>query len=162
MQGRNVLAVMIGEGDQKAAWQQLAQDLGIANCLRWVGNVPKDQIGVYYNLCNVLVNPAVRKPIDGLNVCVLDAMSCGKPVIGSTVAGNPLAIVDGESGYLVPEGDPAALAGALANLADDARLAQQFGQAARRRIEQELGWPPLARRYRAHFTQLTAQHAGRR
>lgn len=162
LQQRNVLAVMIGEGDQKAAWQQLAQDLGIANRLRWVGTVPKDQIGVYYNLCDVLVNPAVRKPIDGLNVCVLDAMSCGKPVIGSTVAGNPLAIVDGESGYLVPEGDPAALAGALAKLADDARLAQQFGQAARRRIEQELGWPPLARRYRTHFTRLTAQHAGRR
>ncbi len=57
--------IMIGEGDQKVAWQQLAQELGVADRLRWVGNVPKDKISVYYNACNVLVNPAVRKPIDG-------------------------------------------------------------------------------------------------
>jgi len=162
LRARPVFAVMIGEGDQKAAWQELAQALGVTERLRWVGNVPKDQIGVYYNLGDVLVNPAVRKPIDGLNVCVLDAMSCGKPVIGSSVAGNPLAIVDGESGYLVPEGDPAALAGALAKLAAHPALAQQLGRTARERIEQELGWPPLARRYRAHFARLATPQAGRR
>jgi len=149
-----VVAVMVGEGDQKAEWQALAQQVGVADRLRWVGNIPKDQIGVYYNACDVLVNPAVRKPVDGLNVCVLDAMSCGKPVVGSTVAGNPLAIVAGETGFLAPEGDPAALAGALAKLAADPDLRQTMGQAARQRIEAELGWPPLARRYLDHFRRL--------
>ncbi len=85
-------------------------------------------------------------------------MSCGKPVVGSLVAGNPLAIVDGESGYLVPEADPLALATALARLADRTDLQQQMGRAARLRIEQELGWPPLARRYIDHFTRLAAIH----
>jgi len=152
---QDVVAVMIGEGDQKAEWQILAQELGISERLRWVGSIPKDKIGVYYNACDVLVNPAVRKPVDGLNVCVLDAMSCGKPVVGSTVAGNPLAIVDGETGFLTPEGDPAALAQALATLAADTNLRQRMGQAARQCIEQELGWPPLTRRYIAHFQRLT-------
>lgn len=151
---RNVVAIMVGAGDQQKLWQQLAQEVGVAARLHWVGNVPKDKIGTYYNACHVLVNPAVRKPIDGLNVCVLDAMSCGKPVVGSSVAGNPLAIVDGESGYLVPEADPLALSTALALLADDPALQEQMGRAARRRIEQELGWPPLARRYIDHFTRL--------
>ncbi len=151
---QDVVAVMIGEGDQKAEWQALAQQLGVAERVRWVGSVPKDKIGVYYNACDVLINPAVRKPVDGLNVCVLDAMSCGKPVIGSTVAGNPLAIVDGVTGCLTSEGDPAALAHALATLAADAPLRQRMGQAARQRIEQELGWPPLTRRYLAHFQRL--------
>ncbi|MEZ4725803.1 MAG: glycosyltransferase [Caldilineaceae bacterium] len=154
LRDQEVVAVMVGEGDQKAEWQALAQQLGVADRLRWVGNVPKDQIGVYYNACDVLVNPAVRKPVDGLNVCVLDAMSCGKPVVGSTVAGNPLAIVDGETGFLTPEGDPAALAAALAKLAADPNLRQAMGQAARQRIEAELGWPPLARRYLEHFRRL--------
>ncbi|MBX3013167.1 MAG: glycosyltransferase [Caldilineaceae bacterium] len=148
------IAVMIGEGDQKAEWQALAQTLGVAAQIRWVGSVPKDQIGPYYNACDVLVNPAVRKPVDGLNVCVLDAMSCGKPVVGSTVAGNPLAIRDGETGYLTPEGDPAALAQALANLAAAPALRQTMGRTARRRIEAELGWPPLAHRYITHFKKL--------
>lgn len=150
----DVVAVMVGEGDQKAEWQTLAGQLGVTDRLRWVGSVPKDKIGVYYNACDVLVNPAVRRPVDGLNVCVLDAMSCGKPVIGSTVAGNPLAIVDGVTGFLTPEGDPVALAQALSTLATDPGLRQSIGQAARRRIEEELGWPPLVRRYLEHFQRL--------
>ncbi|MFZ4658914.1 MAG: glycosyltransferase [Caldilineaceae bacterium] len=154
LRDQDVLAVMIGEGDQKAEWQALAQALGVNDRLRWVGNVPKDKIGVYYNACDVLVNPSVRKPVDGLNVCVLDAMSCGKPVVGSTVAGNPLAIVDGETGFLTAEGDPAALAAALAKLAADPALRQRMGAAARQRIETELGWPPLVQRYLAHFQRL--------
>ena len=154
LRDQDVLAVMIGEGDQKAEWQALAQALGVNDRLRWVGNVPKDKIGLYYNACDVLVNPSVRKPVDGLNVCVLDAMSCGKTVVGSTVAGNPLAIVDGETGFLTAEGDPGALAAALAKLAADPALRQRMGAAARQRIETELGWPPLVQRYLAHFQRL--------
>ena len=154
LRDQDVLVVMIGEGDQKAEWQALAQALGVNDRLRWVGNVPKDKIGLYYNACDVLVNPSVRKPVDGLNVCVLDAMSCGKTVVGSTVAGNPLAIVDGETGFLTAEGDPGALAAALAKLAADPALRQRMGAAARQRIETELGWPPLVQRYLAHFQRL--------
>jgi glycosyltransferase involved in cell wall biosynthesis len=154
LRDRHVVGIMVGEGDQKVEWQALAQDLGVAERLRWVGNVPKTAIGVYYNACDLLINPAVRKPVDGLNVCVLDAMSCGKPVVGSTVAGNPLAIAHGETGLLVAEGDPLALAAALAQLADDPTLVCRMGTAARRRIEEELGWPPLARQYIAHFARL--------
>ena len=154
LRDQDVLVVMIGEGDQKAEWQALAQTLGVNDRLRWVGNVPKDKIGLYYNACDVLVNPSVRKPVDGLNVCVLDALSCGKTVVGSTVAGNPLAIVDGETGFLTAEGDPGALAAALAKLAADPALRQRMGAAARQRIETELGWPPLVQRYLAHFQRL--------
>lgn len=153
---QNVVAVMVGDGDQRAEWQALADELGVAHKLRWTGNVPVDQIRVYYNLCDVLINPAVHKPADGLNVCVLDAMSCAKPVVGSNVQGNPLAIVDGKSGLLVPEADPAALADALATLVTDEALRRRMGRASRERIENELGWPHLARRYIAHFSRLSA------
>lgn len=157
LQARNVVGVMVGDGDDKAAWQQLATELGVASRLRWVGSVPKDQVGIYYNLADALVMPSVSRPADGLNVCVLDAMSCGKPVVGTDVAGNPLAIVPGETGLIVPEQDPSALAQALACLADDEPLRQRMGQAGRARIETELGWPPLARRYLEHFRILSGK-----
>ena len=153
---RSVVGVMVGEGDDKAAWQQLAADLGVAARLRWVGNVPKTAIGRYYNLADVLAMPSVSRPADGLNVCVLDAMSCGKPVIGTTVAGNPLAIVNEETGLLISEQDADALAGALVRLVDDPALRHRMGAAARLRIENELGWPHLARRYIQHFETLAA------
>jgi glycogen synthase len=98
LQALPIVGVMVGEGDDKAAWQELAVQLRVADRLRWVGNVPKTEIGKYYNLADFLAMPSVSRPADGLNVCVLDAMSCGKPVIGTPVAGNPLAIVDGVTG----------------------------------------------------------------
>ena len=103
--------------------------------------------------------PSVSRPADGLNVCVLDAMSCAKPVVASTVAGNSLAVVDGVTGRLVAEQDVPALARALADLVEDPALRARYGAAGRARIEQELGWPHLARRYLSHFTRLTQQPA---
>lgn len=150
-----MVGVMVGEGDEKAAWQRLAQQLGVASRLRWVGSVPKTEIGRYYNLADFLVMPSVNRPADGLNVCVLDAMSCAKPVIGSTAAGNPLAIVHGRTGLIVPEQDAATLAAAMVLLAGNPGLRAQMGAAARARIENELGWPHLAQRYIAHFERMT-------
>lgn len=152
---RKVVAVMVGQGDQWAEWQALGEALGVAEKLRWVGVVPKDRIVVDYNMADILLMPSVSRPADGLNVCVLDAMSCAKPVVASTVAGNALAVVDGVTGFLVPEQAPPALASAVARLHDDPTLRRQMGAAGRARIENELGWPHLAQRYIKHFEQLS-------
>lgn len=146
---------MIGEGDLWAEWQALGWSLGLGERVHWVGNVPADRISVYYNLADALVMPSVTRPADGLNVTVLDAMSCAKPVIGTAAAGNELAIRDGINGFLLPEGDAPALACALAALAADPGLRDRMGRAGRRMIETELGWPQLARRYIIHFERLT-------
>ena len=151
---RTLAVVMVGGGDQLADWQQLAHELGVAGRIHWAGSVPKTEIGVYYNMAAMLAMPSVSRPAEGLNVCVLDAMSCARPVIASTVAGNPLAVVDGVTGLLVPEQNPPALAAAIAALLDNPQVAQSMGAAARRRIETELGWPHLARRYVAHFERM--------
>jgi len=156
LQGQPVVAVMVGEGDDKALWQALARDLGVAERVRWVGSVPKTAIGRYYNMADLLAMPSVSRPADGLNVCVLDAMSCARPVVATPVAGNPLAVIPGVTGLIVPEQEPAALAAAVAALLGDPALRRQMGAAARRRIEEELGWPQLARRYRTQFARLLA------
>ena len=146
--------VMVGEGDLWAEWQALGRELGLGERVHWVGSVPADRLGVYYNMADALVMPSVTHPADGLNVTVLDAMSCARPVVGTSAAGNELAIRDGVNGFLVPEGDDAALAGALATLAADPDLRARMGAAGRQRIETELGWPHLARRYVTHFERL--------
>jgi len=147
-------AVFVGEGDLWAEWQALGGELGLGERVHWVGNVPSDRIGVYYNMADALVMPSVTRPADGLNVTVLDAMSCAKPVVGTRAAGNELAIRDGINGFLTPEGDDAALAHALAMLASDPDLCAKMGAEGRRMIESELGWPHLARRYVTHFERL--------
>ena len=153
---------MVGEGDFWAEWQALGRELGLGERLHWVGNVPADRLGVYYNMADALVMPSVTHPADGLNVTVLDAMSCARAVVGTSAAGNELAIRDGINGFLVPEGDDAALAGALVALAADPDLRARMGAAGRQRIETELGWPYLARRYVIAFRAAGRQALARR
>jgi glycosyltransferase involved in cell wall biosynthesis len=69
-------------------------------------------------------------------------------------------VVDGVTGLLVNEQAPEELARALAKLVHDPLLRQQMGKAGRTRIEEELGWPHLARRYLAHFRRLTESPIG--
>jgi glycosyltransferase involved in cell wall biosynthesis len=146
---------LIGDGDLWQEWRGLARDLGIDDHVHWLGRVPFDQMGRAYNAADALVMPSVTRPADGLNVCVLDAMACAKPVIGATAAGNELVIENDVNGWIVPEQDPHALAGAILRLAalpSERRAA--MGQASRRLIETQFGWPHLAKRYLEHFARL--------
>jgi glycosyltransferase involved in cell wall biosynthesis len=149
---------LIGDGDLWQEWQGLARDLDLDSHVHWLGRVPFDRMGRAYNAADALVMPSVTRPADGLNVCVLDAMACAKPVIGTDAAGNELVIQDGVNGWITPEQDPHALAAAILRLAAlpaDRRAA--MGQASRHLIETQFGWPHLARRYVEHFARLAGQ-----
>jgi len=113
-------------------------------------------MNLWYNMADALAMPSVTKPADGLNVCVLDAMACGKPILASDCAGNDLVVEHGKNGFLFPEGDAAALADAIVQLASQPQLGRRMGQESRRLIDEALGWPHLARRYRQHFHRLLA------
>jgi glycosyltransferase involved in cell wall biosynthesis len=151
--------ILVGEGDLWQEWQALGRRLGLVN-LHWVGRVPTDRMPVYYNAADALVMPNVRKPATGLEVAVVDAMACGKPIIGSDTAGNPLVIEPGVNGLLVPSGNAAALAAAMQQLASQPELARAMGQAGRRLVETRFGWPPIARHYRQRYAELIARHLG--
>jgi glycosyltransferase involved in cell wall biosynthesis len=149
-----IKVVLIGEGDQKEAWQKLSKDLGVSDRVFFVGRVPHDRIAVYYNMCDMLAMPSVTHPVDGLNVCVVDAMACGKPLVASRAAGNPLVVADGINGIRVDENRPEQLAHAIARLADAPVLRARMGLASRKRVEEEFDWPHLAERYMEHFKSL--------
>ena len=72
---------------------------------------------------------------EGLGTSVLDAMACGRAVVATRAGGIPESVVDGETGLLVPPGDPAALASAVLRLLRDADLRQALGRAGRVRVD---------------------------
>lgn len=146
---------LAGDGDLWLEWQALGRELGLDGHVHWLGRVPFDRMGPVYNAADALVMPSITRPADGLNVCVLDAMACARPVIGTTAAGNELVIRDGVNGFVVPESDTAALASAILRLAAmPAEQRHAMGTAGRRLVETEFGWPHLARRYLEHFSRL--------
>jgi glycosyltransferase involved in cell wall biosynthesis len=74
---------------------------------------------------------------EGCSNAIMEYMSCALPVVCSDGGGNPELVLDGETGYVVPPGDPAALAAALTSLVDAPELARRLGDAGRRRILEE-------------------------
>jgi glycosyltransferase involved in cell wall biosynthesis len=115
------------------------------------GSVLRDTLPDLYRAADVFVLPAVHDAkgnVDGLPNVILEAMASGLPVVSTPVSGVPLAVVDGETGRLVPEGDAEALGGALFALLSDPGQARSWGEAGRRKAVAELTWDAVAGRYR--------------
>jgi glycosyltransferase involved in cell wall biosynthesis len=96
-----------------------------------LGLVPHDELDRLYARSAVVVLPSYR---EGLPLAVIEAMAHGRPVVASAVGGIPDLVVDGETGLLVPPGDPKALRAALERLLGDPALRRRMGQAGRGRI----------------------------
>lgn len=92
----------------------------------------KENVRGYLGAMDIFVNPTLEEPFARVN---LEAMAMGKPIIATDVGGNPEAILDGETGFLIPPKDPDELAIKIMKLAANNELRQQLGNAARRRVE---------------------------
>jgi glycosyltransferase involved in cell wall biosynthesis len=99
-----------------------------------VAQVALEKMPEYYRLMDMLVSPSLH---DGLPNAVLEAMSCGLPVVGTYAGGLPDAIVDGESGLLAPPGNVKALASAMENLLTEPGLRKRLGEQARIRVQEK-------------------------
>jgi starch synthase len=89
----------------------------------------------------VFAIPSIYEPLGIVN---LEAMACGTAVVGSRTGGIPEVVDDGETGLLVPAGEPEPLAAALNTLLSDPARAAAMGQAGRKRAVAEFGWPAIA------------------
>lgn len=136
--------------------RSLAEELGIAECVRFIGKRQADELRFYYCAGDVAVTTPWYEPF---GLTPLEGMACGRPVIGSAVGGITFTIADGETGYLVPPRDPAALAARLYALLSDTALRTRMGRAARARVEREFTWPLVAERTAALYDTLLAARA---
>ena len=72
---------------------------------------------------------------EGISLTLLEAMARGLPVVATKVGGNTEVVIDGETGFLVPPDDPAALAAKIRQLVNDIDRCQMMGRAGRHRVE---------------------------
>lgn len=154
--------VIAGGGALEDELRGLARDLGVESHLLLPGSVPWEETVRYLNMADVFVVPSVHDQqgnVDGLPNTALEAMACGKPLVASRVAGIPEVVRDGENGLLVGEKDPVQLAAAILQLLASPEMAARMGQANRNKLEQELTWHSIARRFVEVYEQaLAAAH----
>jgi D-inositol-3-phosphate glycosyltransferase len=134
--------------------QKLAAELGVADRLRFIGKRQPEVLRDYYSAADVAVTTPWYEPF---GLTPLEAMACGRPVIGSAVGGITYTIKDGETGFLVPPRDPEALAARSLQLLCQSELCAQMGLAARKRVEREFTWSIVAMRTGALYETLLAE-----
>jgi len=105
------------------------------------------------SLVDVLAYPS---QYESYGIAFLEAWAAGKPVIGCRCGAIAEVVRDGADGLLVPYADPAALAAAICQLLDDPARARALGEAGRRRVLAEHGWPTIAARFRDAYVRTSA------
>jgi glycosyltransferase involved in cell wall biosynthesis len=125
-------AIIAGGGDLEDYLRDLASEIGVANRVHVLG--PRKDVPALMHAIDVFVMPSIW---EGFGLVLLEAMAAGRPIVASRVATIPEVVADGESGILVPAGDPLALATALAELAEQPDVAARMGEAGRERLRKQ-------------------------
>jgi glycosyltransferase involved in cell wall biosynthesis len=125
--------LVAGDGEHRAALERRARELGRARQVAFLGRCDAARVRRLLAGARALAVPSIY---EGMPLVVLEAMEAGVPVVASRVSGIPEVVADGETGWLVPPEDPAALAAALAAALDDPAEAMRRGAAGRQRLDE--------------------------
>jgi glycosyltransferase involved in cell wall biosynthesis len=130
--------VMIGDGPLWEACQQLAQAFGIQKAVSFSGVLSHLEVAQAMRGARALVLPSLRTingDMEGTPVSILEAAATGLPVLSTRHGGIPEAVLQGETGFLVEEGDVSALAEIMRSVLDSPELASQLGRQAREHMQ---------------------------
>jgi alpha-maltose-1-phosphate synthase len=121
----------------------------------WIPEMlPKREVIQLLTHATVFAIPSIYEPLGIVN---LEAMACGTAVAGSRTGGIPEVVADGETGLLVPPGEPEPLAAALNALISDPGRAEAMGRAGRKRAVAEFGWAAIAAQTVDLYTELVTR-----
>lgn len=129
----NVVYLMAGLPTRRTELTQLAQNLGVADHIRFAGVVSDEQLPLYYNLCDLFVlvsRQGKDGAVEGYGIVVIEAALCGKPAVVSKGSGLQEAVHDGETGLTVAPEAVNETADAVLCLLEDSALRHRLGQQA--------------------------------
>ena len=142
--------LIVGSGPDAGRLQRLAGDLGVTGSVVFTGQVAETELPAYYDAGDVFAMPCRTRraglDVEGLGIVYLEASATGLPVIAGDSGGAPDAVLPGETGYVVPGGDPVALAARLIPLLADPAAARAIGEKGLAWVDREWRQDLVARR----------------
>ncbi|HVA44446.1 MAG TPA: glycosyltransferase family 4 protein [Acidimicrobiales bacterium] len=139
---RHVELVIVGKPRPQTRVGETVARLGLGDSVRFVSGVSDDEIVRLYNQAEVAVVPSLY---EGFSLPAIEAMACGTPLVATTGGALPEVVgTSGETGLLVPAGDPEALAAALGAALDNSEFRARLGEAGRRRVLERFTWRACA------------------
>jgi glycosyltransferase involved in cell wall biosynthesis len=149
LRGGVVRIVIAGDGPERPMLERLRDELDVGDVVRFAGRVA--DMPAFWRDCDVAVVPSDRF-VESFSMSTLEAMASGVPVVGTDFGGIPEVLADGESGTIVPRGEPSALADAIRRYAEDPELRARHGRAGVQRARRWFSSDATARRYLDLFT----------
>ena len=139
--GRPWRWVLVGDGPFRGPLQRLVRALGLDDRVVFAGRASDDRLQGWYRAATLFVHPTLY---EGSSLVTLEAMARRLPVVASAAGGIPDKVVPGETGWLVPPGDAAALTAALSGALGDPERRRTMGEAGRRFVEERFSWTAAA------------------
>jgi glycosyltransferase involved in cell wall biosynthesis len=133
--------LIVGDGSQLAELRQETARLRINDKAIFTGRVANADIAGFYAASDLVVLPSLR---EATSVAGLEAMACGRAVVGTRTGGIPQIITNGENGLLVAKQDSDALAEAVSSLLIQESTRRRMGRIARQRALREFSWQAIA------------------
>ena len=136
--------------------RQVAADAGVSDRVRFLGGVRRDEVPGLITDSDVVVTVPWYEPF---GIVPLEAMACGRPVVGAAVGGLLDTVVPGRTGELVPPRDPDALAAAVGTLLADPERRAAYGAAGRERAVTRYDWRQVVEQTDAAYHALASSAA---
>jgi glycosyltransferase involved in cell wall biosynthesis len=141
--------VLVGDGSERGRLEVLARELGVAERVQFTGW--SDEPRRYLPGFDVFVLPSRQ---EGFPLAVVEAMLAGLPVVAADVGSVSEAVLEAETGFLVPAEDPAALTDRLRHLLSNRDLAQRLGSAGRERAREKFTAEAMARSFETLYREI--------
>jgi len=148
---------LVGSGQEQERIAELIRSRGLGDHIRLVGYVASEHLYRHYQAADIFVLPSLS---ESFGQVLLEAMSCGLPIVASAVGGIPETVRDKTNGLLVPPKDPEALAKAIRWLAENPKQRARIGQYNAEQARKRYAWRAIASRYEALYYRAVGQPAG--
>lgn len=132
---------LTGKGPLKDKLMSIVAESGYEDRFEFLGHVNKSRLVELYQNATIYVLPS---HYEGLPTTLLEAMSCGSPVVATAVSGTLDVIESGKNGILIPPKSPDKMSEAVSMLLNNEQMRKDLGTAARKRIEEKFTWTTIA------------------
>src|SRR3989344_1169095 len=137
--------LLVGEGDLRPTYRDLAVQLGIERRTIFTGFVPNDQLPAHYNLADVVVLPSIDRS-EAFGGVIVEAMACAKPVIASDLPGVRTVATNEVEGLLTEAKNSDDLANKINYVLQNPNIAQELGRLGRLKVETDYDWAVVGER----------------
>jgi glycosyltransferase involved in cell wall biosynthesis len=142
-----------GMGDYRAPLERLVESLGLSDRVRFLGFISEE---AKLHLLRRAWASTLASPKEGWGISNLEAAACATPVIAANSPGIRESVIDGETGFLVPQNDAGAMTAAMRGLVESPSLVSSLG-AAGRRFAESFTWERAANDTISHLEQVVAK-----